>query len=716
MDDATALSQRIARRELSCVELMRETLERIGRANPSLNAIVSLREPEALLAEAAGRDAELARGERRGWMHGFPHAIKDLEETAGIITTWGSPLYASHVPEADSAVVRRIRGAGAIVIGKTNVPEFGYGSQTYNPVFGPTRNPYDASRTAGGSSGGAAAALAAGLVPVADGSDYMGSLRNPAAFCGVYGFRPSLGRVVTPPYESAFEAPLGTAGPMARTPRDLAALLATLAGPDPASPFSIEEDPAALAAPLAPPDPSRLRIGWLGDLGGHLPFEPGILELCEAALGRLGAEVVPVQPGFDPAAAWEAAVTIRHYDAAWLLELPPERLKPELRWEADGARAVTGPALAAAQRTRTQVAQALRALLADLDALALPSAQVFPFDVDTPWPGEVAGTPMPTYHRWMEVVIYASLAGLPAAGVPAGLGPGGLPMGLQLIGRPRGDRALLELVEAYHRATGPRPARVAAMPELVLHALPPSHPCMTAEAALRLKGLAYERIDFTPGEHVAKMDELYGEGNTTVPGLQVDGEPVHGSRRILARLEQLEPEPAALPRADRRRRPRGRALGRRGAPGPRPPAAVGRAALPPGGARQLRRRRAARPGGHRLRDPDGARDLEVPPDHGRAARRRPRRPARQARPRRRARGAGHDRRRGAERRRPPDRRHAPGAAHRRRPAPAARGPRRRADRPALVPGLSGRHPGRGVPGRVGPVALSLPSYGQSCCW
>jgi amidase len=356
MDDAVALSERIARRELSCVELMRDTLERIGRENPRLNAIVSLRDGEELLAEAAERDAELARGERRGWMHGLPHAVKDLEETAGLRTTFGSPIHAELVPEEDSELVRRIRGAGAIVIGKTNVPEWGYGSQTYNPVFGATRNPYDPAKTVGGSSGGAAAALAAGLVPVADGSDYMGSLRNPAAFCDVYGFRPSLGRVVSPPYEAAFEAVIGTTGPMARTPRDLAALLATLAGPHPDVPFSIEEDPAALAAPLEPPDPAGLRIGWLGDLGGHLPFEDGILALCEAALARLGPEVVPVEPGFDPEEAWQAAVMIRHYDAAWLLELPREQLKPELHYEADGARAVTGPALHAAQLSRTRVA------------------------------------------------------------------------------------------------------------------------------------------------------------------------------------------------------------------------------------------------------------------------------------------------------------------------------------------------------------------------
>ncbi len=454
MEDATALSQRIARRELACVELMRATLERIESVDPALNAIVSLRDGEALLAEAAECDAELARGERRGWMHGLPHAIKDLEDTAGLRTTYGSPLFADQVPAADSELVRRIRAAGAIVIGKTNVPELGYGSQTYNDVFGPTRNPYDPAKTAGGSSGGAAAALAAGLVPVADGSDYMGSLRNPAAFCNVYGFRPSLGRVGSPPPESAFEAPIGTAGPMARSPRDLAALLATLAGPHPELPFSIDEDPWALAAPPEPADPAGLRIGWLGDLGGHLPFEPGILELCETALKALGAEVVPVAPGFDPAEAWEAALTLRHYDATWLLELPQERLKPELRWEAEGARAVTGPVLHAAQRTRTAVTAALRALLREYDALALPSAQVFPFDAGTPWPREIAGRAMPTYHRWMECVIYASVAGLPAASVPAGFNDAGLPMGLQLIGRPRGDRALLELVAAWDGAVG----------------------------------------------------------------------------------------------------------------------------------------------------------------------------------------------------------------------------------------------------------------------
>ena len=277
---AADLSDAVHAKTVSCREVMAAYLDRIESRNATFNAIVSLRPRDELLAEAAACDEEIAAGLSRGWMHGMPLAVKDLAETKGLRTTSGSPLLADFVPGYDCLMVARMKRAGCIVIGKTNVPEFGYGSQTYNDVFGATRNPYDASKTAGGSSGGAAAALAAGLVPVADGSDYLGSLRNPAAFCNVYGFRPSIGRVLSPPYESAFEAVIGTAGPMARSPRDLAALLATLAGAHPDVPFSIEEDPAGLAAPLEPPDPARIRIGWLGDLGGHLPFEDGILELC----------------------------------------------------------------------------------------------------------------------------------------------------------------------------------------------------------------------------------------------------------------------------------------------------------------------------------------------------------------------------------------------------------------------------------------------------
>ena len=459
MERAAELSERIAAREVSCVEVMRNHLERIERANPAINAIVSLRDADGLLAEAAERDQELARGESRGWMHGFPHAIKDLEETAGIPTVAGSPLLRDEVPTADSSLVRRIKAAGAIVIGKTNVPEFGYGAQTYNPVFGPTRNPYDTSRTPGGSSGGAGAALAAGLLPVADGSDYMGSLRNPAAFCNVFGFRPSAGRIAAVPTDNAFASPIATHGAMGRSPRDVALLTATLAGPAPELPLSIQEDPATLTQPLDR-DFGGARIAWLADLGGHLPTEPGVLETCERALTafeQVGFAIEAPAPGFDPEAVWQAAKTLRFYDATWVLELsedPGKRphLKPEMLYEAEGAAAVTGREIFAAQAVRTRLFEALRALLDAHDFLALPAAQVFPFDVGTPWPREIAGRAMDSYHRWMEVVSYASLSGLPAISLPAGFHDG-LPMGLQLIGRPRGDVAVLQAAHAYDQAT-----------------------------------------------------------------------------------------------------------------------------------------------------------------------------------------------------------------------------------------------------------------------
>ena len=432
------------------MEVMRDHLERIERVNPELNAIVSLRDPGELLAEAGERDAELARGESRGWMHGFPHAIKDLEDTAGIPSVAGSPLLRDNVPGTDSPLVARIKAAGAIVIGKTNVPELGFGAQTYNPVFGPTRNPYDRSRTPGGSSGGAAAALAAGLLPVADGSDYLGSLRNPAAFCNVFGFRPSIGRVAAVPTTAAFLPATGTAGAMGRSPGDVARLMATIAGPAPELPFSIQEDPAAFAEPLRPL--AGASVAWLGDLGGHLPMEPGILEVCERALEDSPFTVEAAEPGFDPEAVWRATITLRHFDATWLLDLDLDRVKPELRYEAEGATAVTGPDVFRAQAVRTELFEALRALLDQHDFVALPSAQAFPFDVDTHWPQEIAGRQMDTYHRWMEVVTYASLAGLPAISVPAGFRDG-LPMGLQLIGRPRGDLAVLRAAHAYDEAT-----------------------------------------------------------------------------------------------------------------------------------------------------------------------------------------------------------------------------------------------------------------------
>ncbi|MDH5567661.1 MAG: amidase, partial [Myxococcales bacterium] len=277
---ALELSKAIRSKRVSCREVMVAFLDQIERVNPVVNAIVSLQDREALLQQARQRDAELARGEVRGWMHGLPHAVKDLAATRGIRTTWGSPLLDT-VPQADDLFVERLRKSGAIFIGKTNTPEFGLGSQTYNTVFGTTRNAYDPSKTAGGSSGGAAAALALRMLPVADGSDMMGSLRNPAAFNNVIGFRPSHGRV---PYAGGelFLDPLSVEGPMGRSVADVAMLLAVMAGPDSRFPPSIEQDPSRFVEPLQRSF-AGTRLAWLGNLDGTLPMEPGILELCEAA-------------------------------------------------------------------------------------------------------------------------------------------------------------------------------------------------------------------------------------------------------------------------------------------------------------------------------------------------------------------------------------------------------------------------------------------------
>ena len=459
--DALELSRTLHRREASCRELMVASLARIGRLNPRFNAIVSMRDESALLAEADRCDAELARGESRGWMHGFPQAIKDLAPTRGVRTTFGSPLFRDFVPEADGLVVERIRAAGGIVIGKTNVPEWGLGSQSYNTVFGVTRNAYDPTRTCGGSSGGAAVALALRLVPVADGSDMGGSLRNPAAWGNVFGLRPSRGRVPMWPAEDAFFAQLGIEGPMARTVPDLAALLRTLSGPDPRAPLALDADPAVFGEALES-DVGGTRVGWLGDFGGHLATEPGVLELCESALRDLagvGCVVEPLALGFDPERIWRAFMTLRAMGMAGRFEAlrsDPAKwamLKPEAQWEVEQGAGVGAIDVHRASVSRTAWYQHVRGLLERFDVLALPVAQVFPFDAGQHWPAEIAGRRMDSYHRWMEVVAGPTMAGLPAISVPAGFDARGLPMGLQLVGRPNGELALLRIARAYELAT-----------------------------------------------------------------------------------------------------------------------------------------------------------------------------------------------------------------------------------------------------------------------
>jgi amidase len=463
--DAHALSRAIHARELSCAEVMRAYLARIHRVNPRFNAIVNLAQDDVLLAQAAERDAELARGLSRGFLHGMPQAIKDAASAVGFPTTFGSPLMKANVARVDSVMVERMKAAGCIVIGKTNMPEFGLGSHTFNTLFGATGNAWDPGLSAGGSSGGAAVCLAQRLLPVADGSDFMGSLRNPAAWNHVFGLRPSQGRVPYWPTADAWVAQLGTEGPMARTVRDLAALLSIQAGHDPRAPLSIAQG----AQDFVPgPDASvrGARIAWLGDLGGHLALEPGIAEACERALRALadaGAVVEPLTSlGVDLDRVWQAWLVWRRMlvapRVAAALALPGasrEQIKPDALWEHDQAQSLSANEFTRASEMRTRFHAQMLALLQRFDALALPVAQVWPFDLKALWPRQIAGRAMDTYHRWMEVTLYATFAGLPAISVPAGFDAmQRLPTGLQLIGRPHGDAALLRLAAGYESLIG----------------------------------------------------------------------------------------------------------------------------------------------------------------------------------------------------------------------------------------------------------------------
>jgi amidase len=457
---AHQLSAAIHARTVSCVEVMTAYLDHIERLNPRVNAIVSLEPRERLLGQAAERDESLARGESLGWMHGMPQAVKDLLPTRGIRTTWGSPLFASFVPEVDAIAVERLRRAGAILIGKTNVPEFGLGSQTYNEVFGVTRNAYDLSRTAGGSSGGAAVALALRMLPVADGTDHAGSLRNPGAFNNVLGFRTTFGCVPVADGD-VFLPALSVLGPMARTATDLARMLAVMSGYDPRAPLSARDDPARFTAALDR-DVAGTRIGWLGDLGGRVPFEPGVLELAAAGLrtlASLGCIVEEVQLEYPIEQVWQSWLKLRAYEITGTLKVlhgdPAKRalLKPEACWEVEHGARLTAFELADASLARTAWYHVVRELFARFDYLVLPSAQVFPFDATVHWPREIRGRAMDSYHRWMEVMVPVTMAGCPALNVPAGFSPSGLPMGIQLIGRHHDELGCLQLAHAYEQAT-----------------------------------------------------------------------------------------------------------------------------------------------------------------------------------------------------------------------------------------------------------------------
>jgi amidase len=469
---ATALSNAIHSKHLSCTAVMQAYLKRIVALNPTYNAIISLRSESDLLLEAQQHDELLAAGHSKGWLHGIPQAIKDLSPTAGIATVYGSPLMAGNVPAEDGLVVARMKAAGAIIIGKTNVPEFGLGSHSFNTVFGATKNAFEVTKTAGGSSGGAGVALALHLLPVADGSDFMGSLRNPAGWNNVFGMRPSQGRVPMWPATEVWLSGLGTEGPMGRTVEDVARLLHTQAGFDARQPQSIQTpfDLDHALTPLSPPEIQATKILNWGDLCGYLAVEEGIDELCTAALQAASSKGCTVdaladrfQLGFLPERIWEAWLVWRK--ALVGARLAPftamkngrANMKPEALGEYDASLTLTGSEFTAASTVRSSFYQALLKTLERYDAIALPTAQVWPFDVRQRYPTAIktanSTRSMDTYHRWMEATIYATFAGLPCISVPVGFGTRGagkgLAMGMQLIGRPQGDAQLLRLARLF---------------------------------------------------------------------------------------------------------------------------------------------------------------------------------------------------------------------------------------------------------------------------
>jgi len=450
---ARALAAAIRRRELSCREVVGWHLDRIATINPRINAIVSLR-PEPALAEADRADRVLAIGEEVGPLHGLPIAIKDIEDTAGIRTTYGSTLFAEHVPTADGLLAARLRAAGAIVVGKSNTPEFGTGSHTFNEVFGVTRNPWALERSVGGSSGGAAAALAAGLLPIADGSDYGGSIRNPASFNNIVGLRPTPGLV--PQGDEDVWDPAGVAGPMARTVGDLALILTAIAGPDRRSPLSYvgrQSFDGELAGSL-----EGVRIGWCPGLG-NLPLEPDVISVLTQTrdqLTALGCVVEDLELDLSPAD--EAFETLRAL--AYARRFGPElatirhHAKQAVVWNIERGLSLDGPAIARAIELRSEVFVTVADALERFDLLVATCAQVVPFPVEDEYPTEIAGVKMPHYLGWMRVCSRLTVSAHPIAAVPAGFTADGLPVGMQLVGRYAGDRRLLELAAAWELASG----------------------------------------------------------------------------------------------------------------------------------------------------------------------------------------------------------------------------------------------------------------------
>jgi amidase len=452
---ATKLARRIQARELSAKEVLTAHLAQIERINPKVNAIVTLA-PEQAMAQAEAADEALARGEAVGPLHGLPIAHKDLVATKGIRTTWGSPIYKDFVPDQDDLIVERLKKAGVITMGKTNVPEFGAGSQTFNEVFGETLNPYDLDKTCGGSSGGAAVALACGMQPIADGSDMGGSLRNPANFCNVVGFRPSPGRVPAWPSELAW-FPISVQGPMARTVEDVALMLSAIAGPDPRSPIAISEPGSLFTRPLGR-DFKGIRIAWSPDLG-EFPVDPRVTAVLDGqrhVFESLGCIVEDNAPDFHDADEIFKVLRAWRFEVGYaeLLKEHRDQIKDTVIWNVEAGMKLSGAHVSRAEQKRTQLYHRVRKFMEEYEFLILPVSQVPPFEVKQRYITEINGVKMETYIDWMKSCYYITVTGHPAISVPCGFTPEGLPVGLQIVGRHQADFSVLQLAYAFEQATG----------------------------------------------------------------------------------------------------------------------------------------------------------------------------------------------------------------------------------------------------------------------
>lgn len=448
----------LRRRAISARELLRAYLDRIEAVNPTVNAIVTM-DVDGAMAQAQVADDAIARGESLGPLHGLVVAHKDLLPTRDMRTTFGSPIFADFVPDFDAAAAARMREAGAIRLGKTNVPSMGAGSHTFNPVFGPTRNPYNLDRSAGGSSGGAAAALASGMLSLADGSDLGGSLRNPASFCNVVGLRTTIGRNSRAPVVTGWLS-MSVVGAMGRTVADTALLQSVLAGFDPRDPVSLPGDGSEFAA-LADSQPADdlhgWRVGWSTTLGG-LPVDPAVTRVLERdgrpVLAELGTEVRETEPDFEGAEsafrtlrAWEMSQTYGQ-----LYRERRDELSENIIYNIEAGLGLTATDVFEAYTARTRLYTRMVQLFEDIDILAAPTVQLPPFPVDWTWPREVAGVEQEDYLGWMRSCWYISITGLPAISIPCGFTDDGLPVGLQLVGRPHGEVDLLRFALAVERA------------------------------------------------------------------------------------------------------------------------------------------------------------------------------------------------------------------------------------------------------------------------